>query len=78
MPENSEDWITTLAASQISGYHIERIRELVREGVIKARKFGPIWQISKQSLIEYLKSLEETQDRRRGPKPKKGLDNNIN
>ncbi|CAG0949996.1 hypothetical protein ANRL3_00162 [Anaerolineae bacterium] len=63
------DWITTTDAARLSGYHPERIRELVREGKVKARKFGIVWQVSSESLIAYLKSAKASGDKRQGPKP---------
>ena len=66
----ADDWITTKEAAQISGYHPERIRELVREGKIMARKWGPAFQISNRSLKEYLESAVKTEDKRFGPKKK--------
>jgi hypothetical protein len=34
----TDEWITTNEAAQISGYHVEYIRRLVRESQITARK----------------------------------------
>jgi len=63
-----DDWITTTEAAELSGYHPERIRELIRDGRIEARKFGTIWQVSQSSLLTYLKAAEKTDDKRSGPK----------
>jgi excisionase family DNA binding protein len=63
-------WITTVEACGISGYHINYIRQLIRAGKIGARKFGPIWQVNRVSFLEYL-SQTESQGKRRGPKPRK-------
>jgi excisionase family DNA binding protein len=63
-----DDWITTTEAAELSGYHPERIRELIRDGRIEARKFGTIWQVSQSSLLTYLKAAEKTDDKRWGPK----------
>ena len=65
----AEDWITTGQAVKISKYHPERLRELAREGKIQARKFGPVWQINRQSLLSYLKSAKRSGDARHGPRP---------
>jgi len=65
----SEAWITTAEAAKISNYHPETIRELVREGRVKGQKFGPVWQVSKPSLLEYLSNVEKL-GKRRGPKPR--------
>jgi excisionase family DNA binding protein len=64
----NEEWITTAEAAKLGNYHPETIRELVREGRVKGRKFGPVWQVSKSSLLEYLSSVEKL-GKRRGPKP---------
>jgi excisionase family DNA binding protein len=39
---NGEEWLTVTQAAEISGYHPERIRELIREGKINAHKFGTV------------------------------------
>lgn len=62
------DWITTREAAELSGYHPEYLRELIRTGRVNGRKFGIVWQIDKQSLLNYLKSSAESGDRRRGPR----------
>lgn len=64
----SEKWITTKEAAEISGYHVNHIRRLVRQKFIHAQKFGPILQISKQSLSEYLQAAQQSDDKRKGPK----------
>lgn len=63
------NWITTTEAAKLSGYHPERIRELVREQKVRARKFGIVWQVSSESLSAYLKAAKESGDKRHGPKP---------
>jgi excisionase family DNA binding protein len=45
-----DDWITTAEAVTLSGYHVDHLRELAREGKIKAQKWGREWQISRASL----------------------------
>ena len=68
-----EEWLTTFEASRISGYHPEYIRQLIREKKILGRKWGLSWQVSHQSLREYVEKLEAVGDRR-GPKPKADSD----
>ena len=63
-----EEWLTTAEAAELTGYHPEHLRELVREGKIDGRKFGIVWQISKQSLADYLEAAKLAGDKRRGPK----------
>ncbi|MCB8923995.1 MAG: helix-turn-helix domain-containing protein [Ardenticatenaceae bacterium] len=63
-----DDWITTREAVELSGYHPDHLRRLIREGTISARKFGIVWQVSRQSLETYLKEAKDSTDKRRGPK----------
>lgn len=62
-----EEWITTMEAARLSQYHPEHIRELARENKIEARKFGPVWQVKKESLMLYLQKMKE-QGEKRGPR----------
>jgi excisionase family DNA binding protein len=64
----TEDWISVSDAAELSGYHPHYLRELVRNGKIEARKFGPLWQVSRASLMVYLNDADESKDGRRGPK----------
>ncbi len=61
------DWITTTEAVTLSGYHVEHLRELAREGKIKAQKWGREWQISQASLLAYIRKAEAL-GAKRGPK----------
>jgi excisionase family DNA binding protein len=62
------DWITTTEAAALTGYHPEYIRELIREGKIEAQKFGQVWQVSRASVLAYLRVAEHSVDGRHGPK----------
>ena len=64
----SEDWLTTQQAAELSGYHSNHLRRLLRSGEIEGRKWGQSWQISRNSLNNYLKKAEQDDDKRRGPK----------
>ena len=64
----AEDWLTVTQAAEVSGYHAERVRELIREAKIEARKFGPLWQVNRASLMAYVKAAKKSTDKRRGPK----------
>ena len=66
------DWITTSEAAELSGYNNEYLRWLIREGKISAQKFGTTWQVSKSSLLTYLREAEKSQDKRRGGKTWRG------
>ena len=63
-----EQWLTIHEAAEISGYHPEHIRELLRDGKIKkTRKYGPLWQVDRLSLLAYVKEAEKL-GKKRGPK----------
>lgn len=64
----SEDWLTTKQASELSGYHLVYIRDLIRAGQVDGRKWGQSWQVSKSSLLAYLEAANQSDDKRRGPK----------
>lgn len=63
-----EEWLTITEAAEQSGYHANYIRRLARAGMIRARKFGPVWQIHRPALLEYMAAARMSEDQRRGPK----------
>ena len=63
----TDDWITTREAVEMSGYNPVHLRSLIREGKIKGRKYFVVWQVSKSSLLTYLKDQAERGEKR-GPK----------
>ncbi|MCA9942040.1 MAG: helix-turn-helix domain-containing protein [Anaerolineales bacterium] len=64
----AEDWLTTQQAADLSGYHPNHLRRLLRAHEIKGRKWGQAWQIEKQSLKDYLDKAGKIDDKRWGPK----------
>lgn len=63
------DWITTDEAATLSGYDREYIRDLAREGKIKARKIATVWIVSRKSLEAHIRAAVELGEKR-GPKGK--------
>jgi len=63
----AEDWITTAEAVKLTGYHRNHIHRLIRQGGVQARKFGPVWQVSRASLLAYVRRVEKLGEKR-GPK----------
>ena len=49
-PVPRPDWITTREAAEISGYHVNYIRRLIRRGKIAAEKKGSMWWVDGDSL----------------------------
>ena len=68
MPD--DDWITSTEALQITGFNADYLRRILRSGKVKARKWGREWQVSKSSLLKYLRTGDESPDKRRGPRAK--------
>jgi len=64
-----EDWLTTEQAAEVSGYHPDHIRRLIRAGRLKARKFGPVWQVGRIDLLAYLREVKQS-GKKRGPQRK--------
>ena len=69
------DYITTEEAADLSGYHVNYIRRIMRQGKIKGRKAGIVWLIERPSLLEYLAKVNALGTRRFGPG---GMDKPIN
>ena len=63
----AQDYITTTEAARLTGYNAEHIRRLTRSGKVKAQKWGQVWQVSKSSLLAYLRQTEKLGEKR-GPK----------
>lgn len=57
--DDRHNWLTVSEAATISGYHPERIRELIRDKKISAQKFSIVWQVERESLLAYMKKMQE-------------------
>jgi excisionase family DNA binding protein len=62
------EFITTHEASELSGYNVEYIRQLIRAGTIKAQKRGRDWWVDKDAFTLYLEYTGKSRDKRFGPK----------
>jgi len=62
-------WITTQEAAEYSGYDIEHVRRLARQGKIGAVKKGRDWWIDVEQFRAYINMMLESEDGRAGPKP---------
>jgi hypothetical protein len=63
----ANDLIPMREAVKLSNYHAEHIRKIIRAHRVKAFKFGPVWQVSRSSLLGYLRN-QEKRGEKRGPK----------
>jgi excisionase family DNA binding protein len=62
-----DEWITTAEAAELTGYHRNHILRLLEGGKVKAQKWGIQWQVSRSSLLAYVRTVEKT-GAKRGPK----------
>jgi len=52
-----QEWVTTSEAARLSGYNVQHVRKLARDGVIATKKWGERdWMISVSSLTDYIKT----------------------
>lgn len=65
------EWLSVSEAAELSGYHPEYIRRLIRDGEIVAKKFSIVWQVKRTSLLNYILNAESKKDKRFTPKSKK-------
>lgn len=64
---STDEWLTVREASKLSGYNADHLRELIREGKIKARKFSIVWMVDRAALLAY-KLKAQASGEKRGPK----------
>jgi excisionase family DNA binding protein len=66
------DWISVQEAAELSGYHPEQIRRLIRQGRIKAERKGAMFWIDHEALRAFLQTAEKARasDKRYGPRPR--------
>ncbi len=68
---NNGIWLTVQDAARLSKYRADHLRELIRSGKIRARKFGPLWAVDREALLKYVAEALRSTDKRHGPKPKR-------
>jgi len=57
-----DDTLTTKEAAEILRYHPDYLRDMLRRGVIQARKFGPLWMIPREEVAR-IKALQSPKGR---------------
>ena len=60
--------ISVKAAAFHSGYNVQYLRRMLRYGALNGIKIGQMWLIEMDSLEIYINQIENTFDRRCGPK----------
>ena len=72
-----EEWISTEAAGDLSGFSRAYLRRLIKAGRILARKVARDWLINRESLLDYKRRMDALgpqkfnwrRSRRPGPGP---------
>jgi len=54
-----QEWITTGAAQELTGYSQAYMRQLALRHRVEARKVGRDWLLNRASLIEYKQTMEQ-------------------
>ena len=60
--------ITVQSATEVTGYNIQYLWRMLRSGVMKGVKNGHMWLIEMDTLEAYLRQVENSFDRRCGPR----------
>jgi excisionase family DNA binding protein len=68
-----EKHISVKAAAEFSGYSIQYLRRLLRNGRLEGIKIGQVWLIEMASFDRYLRNGQMLRDRRRGPRKPKAI-----
>lgn len=61
----AEEWITTQEAAELLNVTDAHVRYLLSQGKLEGRKFGHVWAVLRNSVLNYL-----THRPKPGPKPK--------
>ena len=64
------DWISVSEAAEITGYHPEHLRRLIRQGKLKAVRKGTMFWLDRSELNSFVQEAQESRvaDQRHGPK----------
>jgi len=62
------EWISVREAAEMSGYHPEYSRWLIKHDKVEARKEGPMWWIDRDNFLAYLNEMQARNDKRYGPR----------
>ena len=73
-----EKHISVKAAAECTGYSLQYLRRLLRNGNLEGTKIGQMWLIELASFDRYLRHGQVQGDRRCGPrKPKATIDREV-
>lgn len=61
------EYLTVKSTAEFSGYNQQYLRRLLRENIFLSKRIGQMWLIDLDSLLDYLRIGEQSQDKRYGP-----------
>ena len=62
------EWITTEEAAELSGYSLQYVQRLARQGHLGAQKKSRAWWVDRDRFVGYLEAMRARDDRRAGPR----------
>ena len=65
--------ISVKAAAECTGYSLQYLRRLLRNGNLEGTKIGQVWLIELASFDRYLRHRQMQRDRRCGPRKPKAI-----
>ena len=67
-PHILNNHISVQAAASYSGYCLQYLRRLLRNGKLEGVKIGQLWLVDKGAFDLYIKQTQDATDQRFGPK----------
>jgi excisionase family DNA binding protein len=67
-PKVLNNHISVQVAARYSGYSLQYLRRLLRNGNLEGIKIGQIWLVEKDAFDKYLEQAQVATDQRFGPK----------
>jgi excisionase family DNA binding protein len=55
---NPTEWLTVAEASVLTGYSMQYVRRLTRQGRVKSRKWANTWMINRKGLLDYKRKMD--------------------
>ena len=65
--KEKDEYLPVKAASKLTGYSVQYLRQLLRTKVLSGIKIGQVWLVSLFSLEKYLRVVNRANDQRFGP-----------
>ena len=67
-PQVLNNHISVQVAASYSGYSLQYLRRLLRNGKVEGTKIGQLWLVEKGALDVYIEKAQDATDQRFGPK----------